>query len=195
MARPGRKPKKQKKDGFREQHRMAEIVRAKQILGDAHELIVNCTSVAQLRKILNSASWTIKKAILLEALELGHIDRANHLATQILQLTETKKQEIRGEIGYNAKLEVLLAEVTGVPFEVLAERAKQIKSATKQITEGDGGRARASSDRGGDETPESFEVLVVEDGSVQEQSLPIRNRNVRGRANPSASRSSGSDSE
>jgi hypothetical protein len=70
---------------------MVEQIRVKQILGDVLELVLNATSPAQLKKVLNSSAWQIKKAVLVEALELGHIDRANTLATQILNLTEVKE--------------------------------------------------------------------------------------------------------
>jgi hypothetical protein len=196
MAKYSRKsPKKQRKDGGHTHFSRLETVRAREVLGDAYELILNAPSSAAMRKTLNSASWQVKKAVLLEALELGDVGRANSLATQILNLTEVKKQEVSGNVTYNERVEILLAEVTGVPFDVLAERAKQIKESTRLIEGGfiGGSEAepdRVDTDRRRDEEEESFQVLVVEDGTVQEQTLPIRNRNVRRRPNPSARKSS-----
>lgn len=156
-----RQPKKQRKDGGMQTHRMVEQLRVKEILGDVLDLVLTATSAAQLRKVLNSASWQIKRALLVEALELGHIDRANNLATQILNLTEVKEKKVSGHIGVdvNENIQVLMAEITDVPFEVLEERAKQLRE--RRLIGG-------SSNRGGDETPEPVEVLVVEDGEVSE---------------------------
>jgi len=188
-------PKKQRKDGGHTAYSRVESVRAKEVLGEAHELLMSARNPEHLKKMLNSASWQVKKAILLEAIELGNIGYANNLANQILNLTEVKKQEFRGDFTYSERVEILLAEVTGVPFEVLAERAKQIQESKRQITDGqEAGRSGDSADRGGDEAPESFQVLVVEDGAVHEQSLPIRNRNVGRRTNPPAKEGSGGSS-
>lgn len=161
-----RQPKKQRKDGSAVQHRMVEQIRVKEILGEVLELIINATSVTQLRKILNSASWKIKKAVLVEALELGQIDRANTLATQILNLTEVKEKKLSGNIGMdvNESVQILMAEITDVPYEVLEQRARQLRD-IKLI-----GPGRAGADRGRDEAPKSGEVLVVEDGAIHEQS-------------------------
>ena len=161
-----RQPKKQRKDGRKAEHRVTEHIRVKQILGEVLELVLNATSAAQLRKVLNSASWKIKKAILVEALELGHIDRANNLATQILNLTEVKEKKLSGYLGVdvNENVQILLAEITDVPFAALEERAKQLRN-TKLI-----GHSGTGADRGRDEASESGEVLVVEDVTVHEQS-------------------------
>jgi len=139
---------------------MVENIRVKQILGEVLELVLNATSAAQLKKVLNSASWQIKKAILVESLELGHIERANNLATQILNLTEVKEKKLSGGFGIdiNQNLQILMAEITDVPFEALEERARQLRE-PKYIGTG--------ADRGRDEAPESDEVLLVEDGAVQ----------------------------
>lgn len=155
-----RQPKKQRKDGRAATHRIVEDIRVKQILGDVLELVLNATSAAQLKKVLNSASWQIKKAILVEALELGQIERANSLATQILNLTEVKEKKLSGGFGIdiNQNLQVLMAEITDVPFAALEERAKQLRD-IKLIGTG--------ANRGRDEAPESGEVLVVEDGAIQ----------------------------
>ena len=154
-----RQPKKQRRDGSAATHRMVEDIRVKQILGEVLTLVLNATSPAQLKKVLNSASWSIKKAILVEALELGHIERANNLATQILNLTEVKEKKLSGGfcIDVNQNLQILMAEITYVPFEALEERARQLRD-VKYI--GTGG------DRGRDEASESDEVLLVEDGAV-----------------------------
>jgi hypothetical protein len=147
-------------DGRAATNRIVEQIRVKQILGDVLELVLGATSPAQLKKVLNSASWSIKKAILVEALELGHIDRANNLATQILNLTEVKEKKFSGDFGVNVNqnLQILMAEITDVPFAVLEERAKQLRD-TKLLGTG--------ADRGRDEAAESGEVLLVEDGAVQ----------------------------
>jgi hypothetical protein len=139
--------------------RIVEDIRVRQILGDVLELVLNATSAAQLRKVLNSASWNIKKAILVEALELGHIERANNLATQILNLTEVKEKKLSGGFGIdvNQNLQILMAEITDVPFAALEERARQLRDA-KYV--GTGGHRR------GDEASESNEVLLVEDGAI-----------------------------
>jgi hypothetical protein len=155
-----RQPKKPKRDGRAATNRIVEDIRVKQILGDVLDLVLNATSAAQLKKVLNSASWSIKKAILVEALELGHIERANNLATQILNLTEVKEKRLSGGFGIdiNQNLQILMAEITDVPFEALADRAKQLRD-TKLLGTG--------ADRGRDEASESGEVLLVEDGPVQ----------------------------
>ena len=155
-----RQPKKQRKDGRKAEHRMTEQIRVKQILGDVLNLVLNATSPAQLKKVLNSSAWQIKKAVLVEALELGHIDRANILATQILNLTEVKEKRLSGGFGVdiNQNLQILMAEITDVPFEILADRAKQLRE-TKLLGTGDHRRR--------DEASESGEVLLVEDGPVQ----------------------------
>jgi hypothetical protein len=154
-----RQPKKQRRSGRAATDRIVEDIRVKQILGDVLELVLNATSAAQLKKVLNSASWSIKKAILVEALELGHIERANNLATQILNLTEVKEKKLSGGFGVdvNQNLQILMAEITDVPFEALADRAKQLTD-TKLIGTG--------ADRRRDEASESGEVLLVEDGAV-----------------------------
>lgn len=154
-----RQPKKQKRDGRAATDRIVEDIRVKQILGDVLDLVLNATSPAQLKKVLNSASWSIKKAILVEALELGHIERANNLATQILNLTEVKEKKLSGGFGVdiNQNLQILMAEITDVPFEALADRARQL---------GDIKLIGTGPDRRGDEAPESGEVLLVEDGAV-----------------------------
>jgi hypothetical protein len=146
-------------DNRKAEARVVEHIRVKQILGDVLELVLNTTSPAQLKKVLNSSAWQIKKAVLVEALELGHIDKANNLATQILNLTEVKEKKLSGGFGIdvNQNLQVLMAEITDVPFELLAERAKQLAD-TKYLGTG--------SDRRGDEETESGEVLLVEDGAV-----------------------------
>jgi hypothetical protein len=161
-----RQPKKERKDGGKQTHRIVEQIRVKQILGDVLDLVLNATSASQLRKVLNSASWKIKKAILIEALELGHIDRANNLATQILNLTEVKEKKLSGNIGMdiNESVQILMAEITDVPFHVLEERAKQIRE-LKYI-----GHSGTGADRGRDEASEPGEVLVVEDVTVHKQS-------------------------
>ncbi len=155
-----RQPKKPRKDGRAAQDRIVEDIRVRQILGDVLDLVLNATSPAQLKKVLNSASWSIKKAILVEALELGHIERANNLATQILNLTEVKEKKLSGGFGVdiNQNLQILMAEITDVPFEALADRARQLAD-TKLLGTG--------ADRRRDEASESGEVLLVEDGAVQ----------------------------
>ena len=152
-----RQPKKQRRDGRAATDRIVEDIRVRQILGDVLDLVLNATSPAQLKKVLNSASWSIKKAILVEALELGHIERANNLATQILNLTEVKEKKLSG-VDINQNLQILMAEITDVPFEALADRARQLAD-IKLLGTGP--------DRGRDEAPESGEVLLVEDGAVQ----------------------------
>lgn len=154
-----RQPKKPRRDGRAATNRIVEDIRVKQILGEVLDLVINATSAAQLKKVLNSASWQIKKAILVESLELGHIERANNLATQILNLTEVKEKKLSGGFGIdiNQNLQILMAEITDVPFEALEERARQLRD-VKYIG--------TRSDRGGDEAAESREVLLVEDGAV-----------------------------
>jgi len=154
-----RQPKKQRKSGRAATDRIVEDIRVRQILGDVLDLVLNATSAAQLKKVLNSASWQIKKAILVESLELGHIERANNLATQILNLTEVKEKRLSGGFGVdiNQNLQILMAEITDVPFEALADRARQLAD-IKLIGTG--------ADRRRDEASESGEVLLVEDGAV-----------------------------
>ena len=61
-------PKKIRKDGTLAQHRIVEQIRVKEILGEVLDLVLESKSVTELRKVLNSASWKIKKAILVEAI-------------------------------------------------------------------------------------------------------------------------------
>jgi hypothetical protein len=158
MAKYTKSLKKQRRDGRREEHAITEQIRVKQILGDVLELVVSAKSPAQLRKVLNSASWQIKKATLVEALELNQLYRANRLASEILNLTEVKKKSIEGNINYNENVNILMAEITDVPFEYLEQRATQLR---------EGGQSRTGADRRGDETPASDEVLLVEATTVQ----------------------------
>lgn len=157
-----RAPKRQRKDNRKAEERVVDHIRVKQILGDVLELVLNTTSAAQLKKVLNSSAWQIKKAVLVEALELGQIDKANHLATQILNLTEVKEKKLTGGFGIdvNQNLQVLMAEITDVPFDLLTERANQLRLGNTKLI-------GAGADRRGDEAPEPGEVLLVEDGAVQ----------------------------
>ena len=156
-----RQPKKQRKDNRRAEERVVDHIRVKQILGDVLELVLNTTSAAQLKKVLNTSAWQIKKAVLVEALELGQIDKANALATQILNLTEVKEKKLTGGFGIdvNQNLQILMAEITDVPFELLTERANQLRLGNTKLI-------GARSNRRGDEAPEPGEVLLVEDGAV-----------------------------
>lgn len=122
-------PKPQRKSGRLAEQRVVEQIRIKEILGDILDLVANSKSITELRKTLNSASWQIKKAILMEALELGHIERASRMATEILNLTEVKEKKISGNFGIdvNQNIKVLMAEITDIPYEVLEERAEKIK--------------------------------------------------------------------
>jgi hypothetical protein len=166
-----RQPKKPRKDGGGTQHRIVEQIRVKQILGEVLELILN-SDESQIKRIMNSASWQIKKAILVEALELGHIEKASNLATQILNLTEVKEKKLTGDIGLNVdnNIRVLMAEITDVPYEILAQRAEQLRELR---------RIGASADRGGDVSAESGELLLVEDEPVQRQAGTVRKRNAK----------------
>jgi hypothetical protein len=150
--------KKQRKDGGQTEWVMTEKIRVKQILGEVLELVCTAKSPAQLRKVLNSAAWSIKKATLVEALELNDVTRANRLATEILNLTEVKKQSFEGNINYNENVNILMATITDVPFEYLEQRATAIR---------EGGQSRVGVDRRGDETPAADEVLLVEAKPVQ----------------------------
>lgn len=177
-----REPKKPRKTGSGAQHRVVEEIRVKQILGEMLELILN-SSEAEIKKVMNSASWGIKKAILVEALELGHIERANNLATQILNLTEVKEKKVTGDIGFQIdnNVRVLMAEITDVPYEVLAQRAEQLRELK---------RVGACADRRGDVPTKSGDVLLVEDGTVQGSSGTVRKRNAKSGANSSTAKSS-----
>jgi hypothetical protein len=158
MAKYTKSLKKQRKDGGATQHYVTEQIRVKQILGDVLELVATAESAAQLRKVLNSAAWKIKKATLMESLELNQLGRANRLATEILNLTEVKKKAIEGNINYNENVNILMAEITDVPFEYLEQRATALR---------EGGQSRTGANRRGDETPASDEVLLVEAKTVQ----------------------------
>lgn len=157
MGRYTKSLKKQRKDGGQTEHYMNERIRVKQILGDVLDLVLTAETPAQLRKVLNSAAWGIKKATLVEALELGQVGRANKLASEILNLTEVKKKAFEGNINVNENINILMAEITDVPFEVLADRATKLAES---------GRSRIGVDRRGDETPTSDEVLLVEAKAV-----------------------------
>lgn len=153
MARYTKSFRKQRMDGGLQEYIMTERIRVKDILGDVLELVLSARSPAQLRKVLNSAAWSIKKATLVEALELGNVHRANRLATEILNLTEVKKQSFEGNLNVNENIKILMAEITDVPFEILQDRATKLAEL---------GRSRTGGDRAGNETPASDEVLLVE---------------------------------
>lgn len=159
MGRYTKSLRKQRKDGVAMEHYVTEQIRVKQILGDVLELVATAKSAAQLRKVLNSAAWKIKKATLMEALELNQLGRANKLASEILNLTEVRKKAFEGNINYNENVNILMAEITDVPFEVLEQRATQLR---------EGGQSRAGNHRRGDETPASDEVLLVEAETIYE---------------------------
>jgi hypothetical protein len=157
MARYTKSFRRQRRDGGQAEYIMTERIRVKQILGDVLELVLSARSPAQLRKVLNSAAWQIKKATLVEALELGDVGRANALSSEILNLTEVKKQSFEGNLNVNENINILMAEITDVPFEVLQDRATKLAES---------GRSRIGSNRTGDETPASDEVLLVEAEAV-----------------------------
>jgi hypothetical protein len=159
MARYTKSFTRQRKDGGQAEWIMTERIRVKQILGDVLELVCSAKSPSQLRKVLNSAAWQIKKATLVEALELNDTNRANRLATEILNLTEVKKQSFEGNINYNENVNILMASITDVPFEYLEKRATAIR---------EGGLGGTGVDRRGDETPAAKEVLLVEAETVHE---------------------------
>jgi hypothetical protein len=159
MARYTKAFRKQRKDGGQTEWVMTEQIRVKQILGEVLELVATAKTPAQLRKVLNSAAWSIKKATLVEALELNDVHRANRLATEILNLTEVKKQSFEGNINYTENVNILMATITDVPFEYLEQRANAIR---------EGGQSRTGIDRRGDETPAANEVLLVEAETVHE---------------------------
>lgn len=156
MGVPG--TKKQRKDGGKQEHRQIENIRVQQILGEILELVLKCQTSRELRKTLNSSAWKIKKAVLVEALELGDLNKANRLASEILNLTEVKKAAIQADVNVNENVQVLLAEIRDIPFEQLEQRAKKLRELR---------RLGDASDRRGDEASESREVLLVQDGAVQ----------------------------
>ena len=159
MARYTKSFRRQRRDGGQQEYIMTERIRVKQILGDVLELVLSAKSPAQLRKVLNSAAWQIKKATLVESLELGNVHRANRLATEILNLTEVKKQSFEGNLNVNENINILMAEITDVPFEILQDRATKLAEL---------GRSGIVGDRAGDETPASNEILLVEAETVHE---------------------------
>ena len=161
MARYTKSFRKPRRDGTAQEHYMTEQIRVRQILGDVLELVCSAKSPAQLKKVLNSASWQIKKATLVEALELNNLHRANRLASEILNLTEVKKQVFEGNFNVNENIQILMAEITDVPFAILQDRATQLAEL---------GRGGTGGDRAGDETPASDEVLLVEAETVSQSS-------------------------
>lgn len=163
MAKPGNNKKNRKRaDGTfcdtKEQKIMNHAVWLQQVLGDTLELIMTETDPQRLRRTLNSASWKLKKAVMADAIQAGDLRRLDQIASYILGLTEVKKAEQVHNVNVSQNVQVLLAEITDVPFHVLEERAKQLRD-LKRIGTG--------ADRRGDEASESSEVLVVEDGVVQ----------------------------
>ena len=78
---------------------IAKSIRVQQLLGDVKDLVLTAESPSQLRRILNSAAWKIKKAGLVEALEMHDIGTANRLASEILTLTEVKKARVESNIN------------------------------------------------------------------------------------------------
>jgi hypothetical protein len=157
MARYTKSFRRQRRDGGQQEYIVTEQIRVKQILGDVLDLVLSAKSPAQLKKVLNSAAWSIKKATLVEALELGNVHRANRLASEILNLTEVKKQSIEGNLNVNENINILMAEITDVPFGILQDRATKLAEL---------GRSGTGGDRAGDETPASDEVLLVEAETV-----------------------------
>jgi hypothetical protein len=90
-------------DGRKAEARVVDHIRVKQILGDVLELVLNTTSSAQLKKVLNSSAWQIKKAVLVEALELGHIDKANNLSDT--ESDRSQREETLWWLRYRRKSE------------------------------------------------------------------------------------------
>ncbi|GAG30726.1 unnamed protein product, partial [marine sediment metagenome] len=111
--------------------------------------------------LLNDASWKVKKAVLAEALQTGNLDKASSVATHILNLTEVKKTILDSNVNISQNINVLMAEITDVPYELLEARAKELQGLRETKQAGTG------ADRGRDETPASERVLVVQDGAVQ----------------------------
>lgn len=138
--------------------KIIEAIRIKEILGDALKLLTS-EDGSNLKKILNTVSWKVKKAILQEAIERGKIWQVDRLASEILNLTEVKKAALEANVNINENVQILMAEIKDVPYEVIEQRAKQLRE-LKRL------RARTSgtTDDGG----QSGEVLVLQDGAVSE---------------------------
>lgn len=163
MAKPGNNKRNRKRaDGSfcdtKEQKIMDHGVWLKQVLGETLELVMTETDPQRLRRTLNSASWKLKKAVMADAIQQGDLRRLDAIASYILGLTEVKKAEQVHNVNVSQNVQVLLAEITDVPFHVLEERAKQLRELK---------RVGAGPNRRGDEASESREILVVEDGAVQ----------------------------
>lgn len=119
--------------------------------------VINAKDARSLKVKLNDASWRVKQLAMLEALEEGDMRKANRLASEILDLTEAKKQKVEGHLLVDTRMQVLVAEVENLSDEALYRRAEEI------------GRAGAKSNLEGDEEAEPRKILDVEDASVQER--------------------------
>jgi len=152
---------KPRKDGGKQEDKVVRAIWLKDILQEALDLIMTTTDPNRLKRLLNDASWKVKKAVLAEALQSGNLDKASSVATHILNLTEVKKAALDANINMNQNVNILLAEITDVPYELLEARAKELQGL------GEAKQVGTGADRGRDETPASERVLVVQDGAVQ----------------------------
>ena len=138
---------------------IVDAIAFKELL-DSTKALLKSGDLRTLKKNLNSASWNIKRVLLEHLVASGDIKRANKLASEIIGYTEPKKQEIEGHLQVDQRAQVIVAELEGVPFELLAKRAEQIR---REIEEG-----RTGPDRIRDEASGPEEVLDVEAGTLQE---------------------------
>lgn len=152
---------KPRKDGGKQEDKVVRAIWLKDILQDALDLILTTKDPKTLKRLLNDASWKVKKAVMAEALQTGNLEKASSVASHILNLTEVKKASLESNININQNVQVLMAEITDVPYELLEARAKEIQERREARQIGTG------VDRGRDETPASERVLVVQDGAVQ----------------------------
>lgn len=134
---------------------LIDFIRNKQLVEEALN-ILNAKDARSLKVKMNDASWHVKKLALLEALETGDMKTANKLASEVLDLTEAKKQEVKGQFIVNERLQVLVAEVENLSDEQLYKRAEEIR------------RLREGVDPQGDEEARSREVLEMGDVTIQD---------------------------
>jgi len=113
------------------EQKMVDMVRSKELLAEVLSYIDSHRgSVASLKKKLNNASWNIKKALLIEAIQLGEGSKMNDLASEILKITEPKKATVKGEFEINKfgeEVVMLLDDLEDVDHEKLFERAEEIR--------------------------------------------------------------------
>lgn len=164
---------KQTRNHREQEDEVVNAIRAKEVLKEALDLVM-AGNADGMKKRLNRASWKVKEILLKELLEQGEVYRANDMATEIIDMTEEKKTTLNANINVSEKVLILQAAIEGVPFDVLAQRADQLR------------RIGTRAHRDGDGPSGPGEVLLVEGVPVSERSSGVCDTPPRSTANKAA---------